>query len=227
MEVKLIIEAFESRERSGTAASSVQLKLNPQSITKRHEHQYAKYRGINSSRNTATYGYSLAEEISFQFSVVESSALDYGAEALGALPKSVDDQIKEFMDVCYWMNGKIHEPNFLKISWNKIKFKCKLKSLDIKYTSFARNGDPRKAELDVVFIEDLASGAAIRGESKSSPDLTHVVTVKEGDTLSLLTEKVYGITYRNLYLEVAKVNKLNNFRDLRVGQQLIFPPLDK
>jgi hypothetical protein len=35
--------------------------------------------------------------------------------------------------------------------------------------------------------------------------------------------------YKNdrYYLEVAKANRLNNFRKLKQGQQILFPPIEK
>jgi nucleoid-associated protein YgaU len=49
--------------------------------------------------------------------------------------------------------------------------------------------------------------------------------VREGDNLPLLTYRIYGNA--ELYLEVARVNKLINFRRLRVGSRVAFPPVDK
>ena len=58
---------------------------------------------------------------------------------------------------------------------------------------------------------------------KSSPDVTHVRTVREGDTLPLLCWEVYGSS--TPYPRVAAFNRLGGFRDLVVGSQLVFPPL--
>ena len=222
---KLVIRGYSARTRSGLA-QQVEVGLNPGSFTRRHEHQYARTRGINSSKNTATYLYSFAEELSFQLVIVDSDLTDIGLAALLS-SKSVTDQIEKFKKVCYTMNGSIHQPNFLNIKWGTVDFDCKLKSMDIKYVSFTKDGKPRKAELDVVFVEDIPQSKAARMEGKSSPDLTHIITVKEGDTLPLLVERVYGSSYQHLYPAVARVNKLSNFRNLIVGQQLIFPPIDK
>jgi nucleoid-associated protein YgaU len=54
--------------------------------------------------------------------------------------------------------------------------------------------------------------------------MTHVRLVKEGDTLPALTREIYG-DYR-YYLEVARVNQLDDFRSLEPGTRLFFPPLD-
>uniref|UniRef100_A0AAU6WLI4 LysM domain-containing protein n=1 Tax=Chryseobacterium endophyticum TaxID=1854762 RepID=A0AAU6WLI4_9FLAO len=60
---------------------------------------------------------------------------------------------------------------------------------------------------------------------KNSPDLTHKRTIQDGDTLPLMTERIYGDS--KYYLEVAKVNNLINFRQLVPGEELYFPPIEK
>jgi nucleoid-associated protein YgaU len=72
------------------------------------------------------------------------------------------------------------------------------------------------------FVED---NLRVARENNSSPDLTHVRMVKEGDTLPLMTYRIYGDP--KYYLEVAKANKINNFRKLKTGDIIIFPPLTK
>jgi nucleoid-associated protein YgaU len=60
-------------------------------------------------------------------------------------------------------------------------------------------------------------------ERKNSPDLTHRRIVREGDHLSLMCHSIYGDP--GYYLEVARFNRLNNYRQLKAGQELLFPPL--
>jgi nucleoid-associated protein YgaU len=49
--------------------------------------------------------------------------------------------------------------------------------------------------------------------------------VKAGDTLPWLCYNIYGDS--RYYLEIARVNKLINFRKLREGDELYFPPIAK
>jgi nucleoid-associated protein YgaU len=51
------------------------------------------------------------------------------------------------------------------------------------------------------------------------------VTINEGDLLPLLTHNIYK--KQDYYLQVAKINKLKNFRKLKAGSTLIFPPIAK
>lgn len=50
-------------------------------------------------------------------------------------------------------------------------------------------------------------------------------TVKSGDTLDQLLIHFYGYSNDELDIAVAKYNKLNKFRHLTSGMQLIFPPI--
>ena len=59
--------------------------------------------------------------------------------------------------------------------------------------------------------------------NKSSPDLTHVIEVRAGDTLPNLCNKVYNDP--SYYMQVARVNNLSDFCRLVPGTRLVFPPL--
>ena len=48
--------------------------------------------------------------------------------------------------------------------------------------------------------------------------------VRDGDSLPVLAYEIYGNP--ELYLEVARVNKLVNFRKLRSATRVAFPPVE-
>ena len=60
-------------------------------------------------------------------------------------------------------------------------------------------------------------------KDNQSPDLTHMITVKAGDTLPMLCASIYG--NRQMHHEVAKINNLISFRHIEPGTELIFPPI--
>lgn len=98
-----------------------------------------------------------------------------------------------------------------------------MKTLEITYKLFDEAGDPIRAELNVVFVEDKSAETISREAGKTSPDLTHIRVVKSGDTLPLLCKEIYGSS--SYYLRVAADNKLDDFRNLVPGQRLFFAPL--
>lgn len=134
-------------------------------------------------------------------------------------------KIDEFHDVCYKLVGKTHRPYFLRVIWGNLSIDCVLLSADIKYTLFDKQGKPLRATISATFSEAKADEVRIREEGKNSPDLTHIRVVQEGDTLPLMTHRIYGDS--SYYLQVAKANRLKDFRKLQAGQEIFFPPIDK
>lgn len=135
------------------------------------------------------------------------------------------DDIENFKKAVFDYNGDQHKPNYLIISWGALLFKGILTELAFEYKLFKPVGTPIRAIARVKFISHVEAEKRAAGENNQSPDLTHSRMVKEGDTLPLLTHKIYGDS--KYYLEVAKANNLTNFRKLKAGQQLVFPPIEK
>jgi len=145
----------------------------------------------------------------------------------GIMPYTSDgiyDQIEEFKSLVFHYNGKIHSPNFLKLAWGKLLFKCRLTSMDISYTLFKPDGTPLRARVNAAFQSYNNETELALEANKSSPDLTHIRTVVAGDTLPLMCYRIYGSSLP--YLQVAAINGLTDFRKLKVGTQLAFPPLE-
>lgn len=121
--------------------------------------------------------------------------------------------------------GDIHRPPYLLVQYGTFISSCILQSSTVTYTMFDMLGLPIRAKISASFVErTVASLGSIVG-MLSSPDLTHRVQIKDGDILPLLTYKTYN--NQNYYLQVARVNKLKNFRKLKAGTTLVFPPLSK
>ena len=134
-------------------------------------------------------------------------------------------QIEKLKKVVVDMKSDTHKPRALKISWGYFLFKGVLTSLKITYSLFRPDGSPLRAKGEAEFISTVSDNERVKRENKSSPDLTHVREVKAGDTLPLLTRDIYGT--ESYYLEIARFNKLKNFRSLIPGSKIYFPPLDK
>lgn len=121
--------------------------------------------------------------------------------------------------------GTSHRPNHLILQYGLIIVHCVLLSSTVTYTMFDMFGLPIRAKINASFAEVTPSSFMAALAMLSSPDLTHKVDVKEGDLLPLLTYKIYK--KQDYYLQVAKTNKLKNFRKLKTGTTLTFPPIAK
>ncbi len=217
---KLIIKAFKNGSFT-QAAGEFTLPINPETFSQRFGIEYDKTTPPGSQGN----------DPKFLATTPQSLDLEFVFDGTGVIPnnpqkdKSVSEQIEAFLEVVYEMEGSIHRPKYLKILWGSLKFDCILSNLDISYTLFKPDGKPLRAKLKANFTSYIEAAKRVKEEGKNSPDLTHMRTVQEGENLLLMVNNIYQDPA--YYLEVARVNGLKNFRNLKVGTQLFFPPVDK
>jgi hypothetical protein len=218
---KLKIKAFKDVARRQPFGVPFEAMFNPASFSQSYAITWGSKQGIGSSGSQLSYARSKPRALELTL-VLDGT----GVETMGILAltrKSVKDRVKTFLDVAFRYNGDIHEPNFLLVEWGSLILTCRLSKVDITYTAFERDGTPLRAELAVTLISDKEAKALAREEGKTSPDLTHSRVVRSGDTLPLMTKDIYGSS--DSYLDVARFNQLDDFRNLVPGQQILFPPL--
>lgn len=133
-------------------------------------------------------------------------------------------QISLFRAATTGVRGDLHRPNFLLVQYGTFINTCILNSSTVTYTMFDMFGLPIRAKVSASFTERTVKTLSDILGMLSSPDLTHKVKVEQGDTLPLLTYNTYN--NQTYYLQVAKANKLKNFRNLKAGTMLIFPPIE-
>ncbi|WP_340065868.1 LysM peptidoglycan-binding domain-containing protein [Ascidiimonas aurantiaca] len=213
---KMTIIAYPNNKYSGKGKSKCTIKINPASYTHNYQVRYD---------NSIPQG---APGTTLKFKGIPPETISFEAyfDATGAIENNtvpVKTQLDQFKKVCFVYNGSIHEPNYLIVSWGSLVFKCKLTSLDVNYTLFKKDGTPLRAKVNVKFEEAIDANLIAREANNKSPDLTHMVIVKEGDTLPLICYDVYGDC--SYYIQVAKFNNLPNFRNIKPGTKLYMPPI--
>ena len=135
---------------------------------------------------------------------------------------SVSAQIKFFENTVFNIRGDTHVPNYLLINWGTLVYKCRLTEMSMTYKLFSPEGVPLRATANATFME------VCRNEDKpplESPDITHIHQVQEGDTLPLMSKRIYGD--ERYYIAVAQANTLVQFRNLKPGQEIYFPPIQR
>ena len=137
----------------------------------------------------------------------------------------LQEQIDAFLLITQGLNGTTHEPNFLQLNWGTFIFNGVMESATVTYKLFHSSGAPLRASINASFKQSVSRTEQTAQARLQSPDLTHFKIVKEGETLPLIAKKIYGDS--KYYLEIARVNNINNFRRLKAGQQLVLPPIDK
>ena len=217
------------------ALNTFEVMFNPESYSLSYQNVYEKRQGINTSSKPAKYSLSKPQELSLTLilddtGVVASGPLQTALPIASKVLKikrgfepNVYKKVEKFLELTNYMDGDTHEPKFLTVQWGELLFPCRLESVDVRYTLFNRSGNPLRAELDVVFVGDIADDVRTKLEKKNSPDLTHVRTVGSSDTLPLMASAIYQTPA--YYIQLARANKLNNFRRLKTGSSIRFPPV--
>lgn len=219
---KLTIHAYDSK-RLDKKVDTFIVPVNPEQYAQSFKIKYDKNVAKGGQGVESKYRLSEPEELQLEF-IFDGTDTIYGYHSSLAGQK-VSDQIITFKGVVYNLNGETHQPRFLKLVWTNLTFDCVLTELQISYTLFDTNGDPLRAKLTCKFLSFKETERRVKEEGKNSPDLTHIRTVSQDQNLPLMVNALYGNT--ELYLEVARVNNLTNFRRLRPGQRLTFPPKKK
>lgn len=220
---KLRIVAYQSanRLRDGERFESM---FDPESIVQELENVFQPngFFAINASRHATKYSHSKPRKVSFKLWLDVSGDADF-IRIDAKTFTSLTDRVDQFLRVCYNYDGEIHEPRYLVIKWGKFTLNARLLRADIKYTMHNREGDPLRAEIDAVFIEDVSRQDRLRLEDKRSPDLTRNYLVRGGDNLPALSLRYYGDP--KYYLSLAEFNGINYPRELEPGMDLFLPPL--
>lgn len=217
--IKLLIEGYKDPACSKSPTGSVKAVINPETYSRDFSVRYepSKEKGANATTQI--------------FTSMESSGfeLDLIVDGTGLIPlergMTVDSYIEKLKGVVYDYQGSEHRPNYLKITWGKVIFTGVCEKLRINYTLFNPDGTPLRASVKITLLETVDFHTKIREAQKSSPDLTHIRTVKAGDSLPLMAYRIYGNS--SYYVEVARANGLNSFDAIRPGDQIYFPPLKK
>jgi len=137
----------------------------------------------------------------------------------------VDASVESFLKIAYDIDSTEHRTSFLVFVWGNFFFAGVLESANVTYSLFAQNGKSLRAKISISVKEHITDKKLNAELNLQSPDLTQSRTVISGDTLPNLAEKIYRD--ESLYLELARVNNLHNYRKLVPGQKLIFPPIEK
>lgn len=162
-----------------------------------------------------------------KFKKIKPSDLQFSfvIDGTGASGEKIDavEKLDEFMELAYKFQGDKHKPRYLRALWGRLDYKGVLSSVGVSYTLFKPNGQPLRVKVDVKLSSYLDAETQVAENQPASPDMTHMKVVKDGDNLPLMTYEIYGDS--KYYLDVARVNKLINYRKLTTGQKIYFPPL--
>jgi len=142
--------------------------------------------------------------------------------------KDVRDEYKELVNMAKIDSKKKNsttgkgEPPQCRFQWGKfLTFNAVIKDIKQKFTLFAPNGTPLRAEVAVTFKQ---VGELTRGQNPTSrSEARKIWVVEEGQRLDWIAYQEYGDPAQWRY--IAETNNLDNPDSLRSGQILKLVPL--
>ena len=214
--VKMVIDAYETPDFS-SKVGTYEFQINPESYDKSAKPATKQNTQVLSSgESVPTNKPADIEQLKLLFYVDATGVV----EGCDDVQKNIAALRKLGLDI----NGNIHRANYLKVRWGAdFLFPCVMKDLKVDYSLFKPDGTPIRAKIEVLFEEFIDPATKAKATNKSSPDMTHVITVVDGDNLPMLCNKVYGSP--KYYLQVARYNQLSTVTQLQPNQKLIFPRL--
>lgn len=228
---KFVIYGVDTLDGTPSTGDGYKLQLNPESIKRNRAITMGDKDGVDTSQQKVQFvGYG-EETMDLDFFIDSTGAIPargsekhtdkYGTSDSGTKEvSSVDDELKKLEETIYTFDGSIHKPKYLFVEYGDFNFRCMMTAFNIDFLLFDKDGGALRAKVHLSL-----KGYRPDSEQKSSPDMSHAFTIREGDSLPLLCKQVYGDM--NYYLQVAEHNGLTNFRELEIGSTLEFPPLQR
>ncbi len=219
----MVISAFSDPDYNSPTGKPFTVWINPSSYTHNYTITYADRQAPGSPAPSPEFNRVGQESVSFDLIFDTSGVIPPPIPGTPLPSDGVAGLIDTFVALVATVNGVIHRPNYIKLSWAQLQFQCVLTKLNITYTLFKPNGTPIRAKVSVTFLSFASEKQLAAEANMTSPDLTHLVTTVAGDSLPALCHRIYGSS--TYYLRVAAFNNLLDFRNLSPGMQLAFPPL--
>jgi len=199
--------------------ASFEVMLNPSSYSHSYSIGYSKKEAMGQLGSDTKFSGVKPEKVSFDI-VIDGTGV---VEVTDSDSSDVKDQVKALTDIVYKYDGSNHEPNHVRVLWGSLIFFGRLDTMSVEYTLFKPGGEPLRAKIKLGFSGFMSKEEEALRANRSSPDMSHLIEFKAGDTLPLLCYRVYKDS--SYYLEVARANNITNFRDIKPGSKLHFPPL--
>jgi phage tail protein X len=232
--LKMKLVAYDDIGFQTPSGDEYEVLINPESYALTYASETNPKSAQGSSESITSFNKRSPQSLTFKFLFDGTGVIKRGGGgllsglAVPGLPvdkPSVMEDFENFKSVVYQYASDTHQPRFVQLQWGPLLYNCQATSLTITFKLFNPDGTPLRAEASCTFqgVIDETKLAAI--ENRQSPDLTHVRTVIEGDTLPLICFREYGDS--KYYYQVAKFNGLTDFKKLTAGTKIILPPIAK
>lgn len=220
---KLKIIAYKDEKFSSATGNEFEMMVNPANYDENKLIAYEEMK-MPDGGSTPTYRAYKDEVLKVEFYLDNTGSLINWMNLPASSSKQpLSETITNLENTVYTYIGDVHQPPFLKVTWGTLNYEGRLKDLTVKYEMFSSEGEPLRAKVSIEILKYVAQETQDKSKNKSSPDLSHLVTVKDSDTLPALCRRIYKS--EAYCTEVARINGLTGFRHLEPGMRLLFPPL--
>jgi hypothetical protein len=219
----------------GTEGDSYTVLVNPENYSLTYEIIRTDKTAPGKASGDSTFNHVPSQSLTFKFlfdgtGVIQSGGAPGGQNIMPAVLGSsnkidVATDLNNFKGIVYGYDGTTHQPKYIQLQWGPLHYNCTLQKMTVTYKLFNPDGSPLRAEAECTFTSAIDATKLAQIQNNQSPDLTHVRTIMKGDTLPLLCFREYGDS--KYYYQVAKFNRLTDFKILIPGTKLIFPPFAK
>ncbi|KZN57735.1 hypothetical protein [Pseudoalteromonas luteoviolacea] len=218
----------------GNKLGELTLPYDPKSLNVTHQNHLVESKIIGSESGSARYQKSPTSILTIKFLLDDTIIETPGQLAMGESGETeTEDSIQQLLKYGLAVQGETHLPAFVTIMpLNMVLnhgadggFHGMLN--DINVISELVNGKGNRVKAQVVCnVSECLSNKEIKLRTgKSSPDLTHVLQHKAGDSVIAQVTSIYGEP--SYVHQVASVNKLASIRSADVGAEIIYPPLER
>lgn len=220
---KLEIVAYKDKEFSQKTGNSFEMMVNPASYNETKTIDYDRGKCPHGKGAPAFNSYK-GGNIKIEFILDNTgSFVNWMSYQATAKKQPLAGIIKNLEKTVYSLLGEKHEPPFLRIAWGDLNFEGRLEEMTSDYQLFNSEGAPLRVKITLNILKYVSPVKQELMDNRNSPDLSHLVTIKDGDTLPALCRRIYE---NEIYCtEVARINGLTGFRHLEPGMRLLFPPL--
>ena len=184
---KMIITAYTDGDFNSECKSALELPVNPAKVKLSKGIRYAEDKQLGSLNGSNVYVRYQPETFSFDCLFDMTNAMEDDDEK-----KPVHDAVNELEQRLYDYNTEGHRPSFVKVQYGDITFFGQLKTLETEYSLFDPDSIPLRAELKVTLTGYCSQKEEKKHFSKHSPDVSRLVTLKEGQTLKNLYDERVG-----------------------------------
>lgn len=217
---KMKITAYTDGDFNSVYKPALELPTNPEKVKLSKGIRYAEDKQLGSLNGANSYVRYQPETLYFECLLDVTNAMedDDGKDPVHNTVNALEARLYDY-------NTEAHRPSFVKVEYGDITFFGQLKTLETEYALFNPSGLPLRAELKVTLTGYCSQKEEKKHFSKRSPDVSRLVTLKEGQTLAALCYEIYGDAL--LVGQVARFNNLNGYRNVPAGTQLLMPMLKK